>query len=232
MKQIAVISDIHANAHALNAFMNYINHEYEVSQVLNLGDFIQIGPNPREVFDTVMSDDRFIHIMGNSEAMFFDETLLKRYEHEKAHQDWVADQLGPERMNRLKDLPLQRIVQIENVRFLMVHARMEFPADQPLLYQQRPFEEFIADYPADSDYVLIGHTHLPLHAVFWNGRPIVNPGSIGCGKDGIVRFVTIGLDNGLANISYRQLRYDKEQVIRDYRKSAVPCGERFAAMFY
>lgn len=56
MKRIAVISDIHANIHALKEFMHYIDHECTVSQVLNIGDFLQIGPNPTEVYDIVMND--------------------------------------------------------------------------------------------------------------------------------------------------------------------------------
>lgn len=70
MERIAIITDIHSNIHALKAFMNYIDTECSVSQILNLGDFIQIGPNPTEVFDVVMNDSRFVNIMGNSEGMF------------------------------------------------------------------------------------------------------------------------------------------------------------------
>ena len=43
MKRIAVVSDIHANKYALNAFLEYINKE-KINTILNLGDFVQIGP--------------------------------------------------------------------------------------------------------------------------------------------------------------------------------------------
>lgn len=46
MERIALISDIHANIYALDVFMNYIDKECKVSQILNMGDYIQIGPNP------------------------------------------------------------------------------------------------------------------------------------------------------------------------------------------
>ena len=82
------------------------------------------------------------------------------------------------------------------------------------------------------DFIQIGHTHLPLHAVYWNGRPIVNPGSVGCGKDGRVRFVTMELEDDAVSVSYRQLKYDKERVLLDYRERSVPCADRFISLFY
>lgn len=63
--------------------------------------------------------------------------------------------------------------------------------------------------------------NLPLYAVHLNGRPILNPGSIGCGKDGIVRFIMLELNGGLADVSYKQIRYDKARVMRDYESEAV-----------
>jgi len=60
-KKIAIISDIKANKHALEAFIEYIDKDKEIEYVLNLGNFIQDGPNPCEVFDTIMKDKRFIN---------------------------------------------------------------------------------------------------------------------------------------------------------------------------
>lgn len=232
MKKIALISDIHANIHALKAFMSYMDADSNISGVLNAGDFIQIGPNPTEVYDIVMNDSRFINIMGNSEYMFFDKEILNRYESESKHQDWVVNQLGTDRMERLKQVPLTKIVDMEDTHILMVHARMNSVIDAPLLYENKTLEEFVLDYNTNADYILIGHTHLPLYAVYWNCKPIINPGSIGCGKDGIVRFAVMEIEDGLVNVSYKQLKYEKEKVILDYRKNNVPCKEKFISMFY
>lgn len=114
----------------------------------------------------------------------------------------------------------------------MIHTRMNSVIEQPLLYSGNTLEEFITDYDADVNYVLIGHTHLPLYAVHWNNKPILNPGSVGCGKDGIVRFLIIEVGDGLVNVTYKQLKYDKEKVIGAYKKKSVPCSEKFIAMFY
>ena len=232
MERIALVSDIHGNIHALEVFMNYINTECKVSRILNMGDFLQIGPNPVEVFDIIMNDKRFINIMGNSEYMFFDKEIMKRYEKESDHRDWVNCQLGNDRMERLKQVPLQRIIQIENKKFLMVHTRIHSVIEFPLLYEKKTLEEFVSDYNVDVDYVLIGHTHFPLYAVHWNWKPILNPGSLGCGKDGIAKFAIVEIDEGLVNITYKQLKYNKEKVIHDYKINSVPYKEKFIEMFY
>ncbi len=232
MERIALISDIHANLHALNQFLNYVNQKCPVSKILNMGDFIQIGPNPAEVFDLVTHDERFVNIQGNSEAMYFNDNLREQYRNEAAHQAWTAKQLGTERMEKLRQFPLTTTVEVGGKKFLMVHARPERPADTPLLYSGHTFPEFLADYGTEADCVLIGHTHLPLYAIHWNNRPILNPGSIGCGKDGIARFIIIELDNGQMDIAYKHLRYPKEKVLRDYEQNHVPCREKFIAMFY
>ncbi|HAG43722.1 MAG TPA: phosphodiesterase, partial [Clostridium sp.] len=66
-EKVIVVADIHANIHALNVFLDYLKNENEdIKYILNLGDFIQEGPNPAEVFDIVMNDKRFINILGNN----------------------------------------------------------------------------------------------------------------------------------------------------------------------
>ena len=62
MKEIAIISDIHFNKYALNVFLNYIEKQ-KINIILNLGDFVQIGPNPYEVSNIILNDKRFINIL-------------------------------------------------------------------------------------------------------------------------------------------------------------------------
>jgi len=232
MTKIAIVSDIHGNIHALNTVLEYLDKECKVSKILNIGDFIQIGPNSTQVFDVVMNDKRFVNIMGNSEAMFFDDEIIKFYEKEKEHQQFVINQLGKERMARLKEVPLMNTVEIEGKKLFMVHARMNSVISTPLLYDEKTLKEFTSDYDVDADYVLIGHTHFPLYALYWNWKPILNPGSLGCGKDGIAKFIIMEIDDGVVNVLYKQLKYDKQKVIEDYKTYSVPCSEKYIAMFY
>ncbi|MNM59222.1 phosphodiesterase [compost metagenome] len=232
MERIAVVADIHANIHALQVFMDHISKECEVSKILNVGDFLQIGPNPVEVFDIVMNDKRFINIMGNNEHVLFNRELMKFPKEEVEHQDWVIHKLGEERMDKLEKLPFKRIINIKNKKILMLHSRTNSIIEFPLLYEKKSLEEFIDDYDEDVDYVLIGHTHLPLYATNWSLKNILNPGAFGCGKDGIVKFIIMEIDNELVNITYKQLRYDKQKVVDDFKRNNVPYGEKFCEIFY
>ncbi|QLY77869.1 metallophosphoesterase family protein [Clostridium intestinale] len=232
MERIAVVADIHANIHALQVFMDHINKECEVSKILNVGDFLQIGPNPVEVFDIVMNDKRFLNIMGNNEHVLFNRELMKFPKEEVEHQDWVIHKLGEERMDKLEKLPFKRIINIKNKKILMLHSRINSIIEFPLLYEKKSLEEFIDDYDENVDYVLIGHTHLPLYATNWSSKNILNPGAFGCGKDGIVKFIIMEIDNELVNITYKQLRYDKQKVIDDFKMNNVPYGEKFCEIFY
>lgn len=232
MERIAVVADIHANIHALQVFMDHINKECEVSKILNVGDFLQIGPNAVEVFDIVMNDKRFINIMGNNEHVLFNRKLMEFPKDEVEHQDWVINQLGKERMDKLEKLPFKRIINIKNKKILMLHTRINSIIEFPLLYEKKSLEEFIDDYDEDVDYVLIGHTHLPLYATNWSLKNILNPGAFGCGKDGIVKFIIMEIDNELVNITYKQLKYDKQKVIDDFKRNNVPYGEKFCEIFY
>ncbi len=232
MERIAVVADIHANIHALQVFMDHISKECEVSKILNVGDFLQIGPNPVEVFDIVMNDKRFINIMGNNEHVLFNRELMKFPKEEVENQDWVIHKLGEERMDKLEKLPFKRIINIKNKKILMLHSRTNSIIEFPLLYEKKSLEEFIDDYDEDVDYVLIGHTHLPLYATNWSLKNILNPGAFGCGKDGIVKFIIMEIDNELVNITYKQLRYDKQKVVDDFKRNNVPYGEKFCEIFY
>lgn len=232
MERIALISDIHANLYAFEALMHELDADHSISRILNMGDFIQIGPNPKEVFDRVMNDGRFINILGNSEYMLINEEARKKYLSEETHQVWTAAQVGKEQVERLREIPLTRMVTVENKTLMMIHARTHSPLETPLLYDHKPLEAFLSDYEQKADYVLMGHTHLPLYAPHFFYKPIINPGSVGCGKDGIVRFALMEIEDGLVQVSYRQVKYDKEKVIAAYRKKDVPCMEKFISMFY
>lgn len=87
IKRIAVVSDIHANKYALNAFLEYINKE-KINTILNLGDFVQIGPNPAEATKTILNDSRFINILGNNETSLFNISENNNSEEIK-HRRWT-----------------------------------------------------------------------------------------------------------------------------------------------
>jgi predicted phosphodiesterase len=108
-ERLIIISDIHSNINALKRLLEYIN-DINPSIILNCGDFLQKGPNPKEVFDIVMNDKRFVNILGNNDLELFQRNLRRFNKIDIEHQNWVIEQLGSERIEKLKELPLNHII--------------------------------------------------------------------------------------------------------------------------
>ena len=118
-EKMAVVSDIHANKYALYYFLKYIEME-DIKCVLNLGDFVQIGPNPYEVSTKILNDTRFVNILGNNETSLF-ENYETKADSEIAHRLWTKEQIK-ENLGKIKKLPETRIILKNNVKILMIHS--------------------------------------------------------------------------------------------------------------
>ena len=108
--KIAIVADIHANIYALDKFLEYINQE-KINTILNLGDFVQIGPNPFEVSKVVINDNRFINIIGNNETNLF-EIDYNESNNENKHRIWTKRQMK-ENFIEVQKIPQERIITIE-----------------------------------------------------------------------------------------------------------------------
>ncbi|MDP4088724.1 MAG: metallophosphoesterase family protein [Bacillota bacterium] len=208
VRRVAVVSDIHANIYALQVFMDYLNARPEIEVVLNLGDFLQLGPNPSEVFDTVVDDKRFINILGNNEIELFEGDYKEETLERINHMEWTKDAVGMERLDGLKTIPKSRLVDLYGKKFLMVHTVTE-------------------DYvePKDMDaceYVLMGHTHLQAFGGYWKEKRIMNPGSIGYTPNGIVNFAVIEIGGDMINFVFKNIKYDCCDLKRDLKEKNVP----------
>lgn len=219
---IAVISDIHANIYALNAFLDYVNENYTVNTILNLGDFVQIGPHPREVADIVLNDKRFINILGNNEDSLLNRNAQAFSEKMYLHQNWTIAQLGPTLMNDISKLPKTNIISLDDRKLLMVHSRLLDTNADPLLYQGKTLDEFTNDYGDDVDYVLFGHTHCQTYVNYWKGKPLLNPGSLGCSKESQMSFCLLEIGEMDFNIKLMNINYDNSKLKEDYIRLNVP----------
>ena len=185
VSRVAVISDIHANIHALEVFMKYLNARPEIELVLNLGDFLQLGPNPAEVFDLLVEDKRFINILGNNEIELI-EPIDKNEDAERVkHILWTKEKIGQDRLEKLRNIPKSKMVNLYGKKVMMVHTVTEQYIDIKQLEK--------------CEYVLMGHTHQQALGSYWKERRVMNPGSIGFTPKGIVNFAVIEIGGGLIN---------------------------------
>ena len=54
------------NKYALDAFLDYLDEQFPVDNILNVGDSVNIGPHPQEVVSKIMEDSRFMSILGGT----------------------------------------------------------------------------------------------------------------------------------------------------------------------
>lgn len=231
MDRIAVIADIHANTYALNCFLEYIYKE-NIEIILNLGDFLQIGAEPKEVTDIVLTDRRFNNIIGNNEYNLFDISTEKFQREEKKHQLWTIGEIGKDRLELIKRIPEYKLLKINNNKILMIHSRKNRTKGMPLLYTET-LNDFINDYDEfDADIILFGHTHEQLYLNHMN-KIFINPGSLGCSKCSKASFAILEFkDNKLVDCNLKNISYDIDIFIKEYYDKDVPDKEFLLSTFY
>jgi putative phosphoesterase len=223
----AVLSDIHANLHALQAVFDDVDR-IRPDVLVCLGDLVGYGAHPNEVVDLIRN--RAIPtVMGNfDEGVGFDlddcGCLYPNPEDDRwARQSllWTRQRTTPERKNYLCTLPLQIRQAVAGHHLMFVHGSPR--RNNEYLYEDRPEATFqsVAKL-ASCDILFLGHTHLPYQKQV--GRTMfVNTGSVGKPKDGDPRagYVVVELSRS-PRIEFRRVSYDVAAAARAVREAGLP----------
>lgn len=176
--RVAVISDIHGNALALEAVLADIER-HDVEKILNLGDHFA-GPIEPERTANILAGLDMVAIMGNTD----------RYLMEGDHDDldesdrWIVNQVRGEPMDWLRTLPATRVY--ADTIFLS-HGS---PRSDETYWLDRKAKaqgfrvastaEIEAELPPDRYPIYCcGHTHIARVITLPDGTIVFNPGSIG-----------------------------------------------------
>ncbi len=227
--KIAIVSDIHANKYALHEFLKFIDEE-RIKCVLNLGDFLQIGPNPSEVLSVILNDTRFINILGNNETSLFEIDESNQSE-ENLHRIWTRNKIN-DNFERVKLLTNYKIIEKNDIKILMIHSRINDMEGMPLFYINN-LDAFAKDYEEYStDVVLFGHTHEKFYLEHDN-KIYINPGSLGCSKNGTVDFCVLEIEkNKILDCNFKSIEYNKSELIKDYYRNDIPDKEFILKTFF
>lgn len=188
MERIAVISDIHANITALNAVLDDIKNR-NIRRIICLGDIVSKGVSPKEVIDIVRENCEII-LKGNCDEVMCSDRAKER-------EFWTRMQIGEERAEFLKNLPVMHEFYFSGYLIRLFHAS---PFGLDLLFNpaysnkennyanleiDNPLElfkntEFIGKNENDKvpDIVGYGHIHTP-NIVRYQNKMIFNTGSVG-----------------------------------------------------
>lgn len=222
--KIAVISDLHGNMEALEAVMEDIK-ERGCERLFVLGDYAMAGPEPQSVVRYFMDkkDDKNIDmIQGNTDLMIADYSE-ELYDSMKTKLPVMSEALKndvqtltPEEKEFLKNLPPQKEVIIDGVKFLLVHGsprrnNEDILEDTPLTEVEAMLEG------VDADVILCGHTHIPCGFQTTKKQTVVNDGSVGrpFTEEPESCYVIIStLGNGNFEVEHRFVKYDNHQAAK------------------
>ena len=166
------------------------------------------GPFPAETVDRIRSLDA-LAIRGNADR--------------DPGDDWIVEQLGPERFAWLQSLPEQVELEIESVgRVLFCHGSPR--SDEEFILRTTPDEwlrEMVSD--VEADVVVCGHTHMQFDRVV-DGIRVLNAGSVGLayGAPG-AHWLTLG-----PGVTHRRTPYDSEAFADRVAGQTWPIAARFA----
>ena len=229
MTRLAIISDIHANIHALHAVWKDIQTQ-RISGLYCLGDLVGYGAYPNEVVEFIQARNIPV-IMGNyDQAVGFDlDDCGCTYEdsadeeRSKASLMWTREHVTDSNKAWLRTLPEQRRPVELPARLLLVHGSPH--KINEYLYEDRPTEMFerLAEQ-AKCDVMCFGHTHM-VYQKQVNDTLFVNAGSVGKPKDGDSRagYVILDLsDEDTPKAEVHRVTYDVVAAAGAIRTSGLP----------
>src|SRR5512133_169687 len=215
--RVAIISDIHANYHALETVLAEIEAA-RVDSVWCLGDTVGYGPLPNECCEAVQALAELC-LVGNHDLVVLGELAVSDFNEEAAAAaTWTAEVLTPEARTFLA--PLEPLAARDGVE--LFHASARDPVWEYVLTEEAARATFEL---TEAPVVLVGHSHVALEltldgaevagglapagtTIELSGRWLLNPGSVGQPRDGDPRAAWLLLDREAGTACFRRVAYD------------------------
>ena len=230
--RLAVISDIHGNYKALEAFIDYIKDLKSkgsgVDAILCLGDYFTDGPDPVRVMSLLRDMEKGYpchFVLGNREEYLLDNR--------KNPQGWkvsspngllyfVDQRLNEEILEFMSNLPKIQKLTFEGAADITIchsapsNTRANFMEDPGLHAQCMKY--------LDTSYLVAGHTHRQEVTKLY-GKTYVNPGALGLAIDGVGKHAPFAIMESDAKGQWQtklfSIPYDVEGYLNDMEKSGL-----------
>jgi predicted phosphodiesterase len=229
--RVAVISDIHANAHALSAVLQAIEDEAP-DELWCLGDVVGYGPRPNECCESVSARSD-LSLAGNHDLVVLGALSIDDFAGDAAAAArWTQTVLQPHARAYLEGLSSSAM----RAGVQLFHGSARDPVWDYVLTEEAAASTFAA---TDASVVLVGHSHVPLaislgdalaggvagggtEVALESQRWILNPGSVGQPRQGDPRAAWLLLDLGNGRASFRRADYDIERTQEEMRERGLP----------
>jgi len=230
--RVAVLSDIHANLHGLEAVLEAIDAD-PPDELWCLGDLVGYGPRPNEVVELVRERAQLC-LVGNHDLGVLGRLDLDEFSHDAAAvARWTRTVLLDESRTFLEGLEPQAKAE----RAELFHASPRDPVWEYVISEETALAALEMTV---SPLVLVGHSHIALSVALANGdlngavapegtearlddaRWLLNPGSVGQPRDGDPRAAWLELDFGAGRARFRRAPYDIERTQAELRERDLP----------
>jgi predicted phosphodiesterase len=240
--KIAVISDIHANAHALRAVLDAIEQE-RVDRIVCLGDVAGYNTDVDPCVALLQASGALC-IAGNHDRAVIGAIGTDGFtEQAKRAVGWTQVRLGEATRAFLQALPLKLSV---DGALVAVHGALHPDVGCELVRldddRKRALSfDALAAHPSGARVCAFGHTHRPGAwerdgaGMQFRGdqtvtlRPdafyLVNPGSVGESRTDDERASFLVFDTAAASLRFHRVAYDRRAVLAKTRKAGL--GPRF-----
>jgi diadenosine tetraphosphatase ApaH/serine/threonine PP2A family protein phosphatase len=239
-KRVAVISDVHANRHALDAVLAAIEAS-GTEEIWCLGDLVGYGPEPNECCRAVAARAE-ICLAGNHDLVVLGSLPIHDFAGDAAAAArWTQTVLADDSREFLAGLPSS----MRRNGVDLFHGSARDPVWEYVLSDEAAWWTFQA---TDQPLVLVGHSHVPLAIALdgdelgggvapdgtvvdlETGRYLLNPGSVGQPRDGDPRAAYLLVELG-RRASYHRVEYPVEETQAEMRERGLPepLAERLAA---
>lgn len=235
--RFALISDIHANVHALIAVINDLTDRGLIDRVYHLGDLVGYAAFPDDTVNLVRNF-RIQGIAGN-----YDSTVATqhahcgcRYEDDEQERlshisyDWTLKNTRTSTKQQLAYLPFRMDLRPKGghrpgAKVVLVHGTptlntLYWHDDRPATFCTKMASVAGAK---PGDLIAFGHTHLPWFREV-EGVYYLNAGSVGRPKDGDWRagYAIVDVSGKTPEVEFARVEYDLEAACAGIRKSTLP----------
>lgn len=226
--RVAVLSDIHANLHALEAVLASIASA-SPDEVWCLGDTVGYGAAPNECCARIR-ERADVMLCGNHDLAVIGSLDLAEFSGEAAvAARWTQTVLDDEHRRWLASLkPTLALPSAE-----LFHASPRDPVWDYVLSEQVGRESLEL---TSAPLVLVGHSHVALALTkdegglapegaeldLAAGRWLANPGSVGQPRDGDPRAAWLEIDFAAKRATFRRIAYDVEGAQAEIRAAGLP----------
>ncbi len=233
--RVALLADVHANLHALEAVLAAARKE-ECQALWLAGDWVGYGAFPEETV-TLLRTAGAVGVVGDMDREVLAAALGSfpgdAIAEKRTALAWTAGELSPAAATFLAELPERRRVSLGSQPVLLVHGSPAAPGEHlwPDTPEQRLLELARAvAQEAPTALVVCGHTHAAMDREA-GGTRFLNPGSVGRPGDGDPRaaWALLRLEDEQIVFAPRRVPYDHLAAAAAVRERGLP--EAVAAMF-